>query len=198
MVIPFDVSRHHMRPLYVKAWINGQPIRRVFVDGGATINIMPLATIAKIGKNRTDLLPTGMKVASFAGALTKAVGSIVVELTVGTKTLPTAFFVIDALTAYTALLGRDWIHSAKCVPSTLHRKLWMWNGDGKVEEVEGDHPPFSAAPVFAADAALFTDNIQPFLRVVGDKIDRLVECHWSEDGYEFVFAAEEEDEDQKG
>ena len=23
MVIPFDVSRHHMRPLYVRAWING-------------------------------------------------------------------------------------------------------------------------------------------------------------------------------
>ena len=70
-----------------------------------------------------------------------------VELTVGSKTLPTAFFVVESKGAYNVLLGRDWIHANCCVPSTMHQKILQWDGD-KVEVVTAD----SSAHVAIADA----------------------------------------------
>lgn len=35
----------HVRPLYVRATLDGVPMSRVFVDNGAAINILPVATI---------------------------------------------------------------------------------------------------------------------------------------------------------
>ena len=60
-----------------------------------------------------------------------------VELTIGSKTLPTMFFVINGKGAYNLLLGRDWIHANCCVPSTMHQCLVQWIGD-KIEVVSGD------------------------------------------------------------
>ncbi|GKV35499.1 hypothetical protein SLEP1_g43756 [Rubroshorea leprosula] len=71
-------------------------------------------------------------------------GVLPVELTVGNRTLMSAFFVVDTVATYNALLGRDWIHSSWCVPSSLHQKLIFWNG-GKAEVVSADDKPFSAS-----------------------------------------------------
>jgi hypothetical protein len=43
------VTFSHNRPLYVTALIKGVELRRAFLDGGASINIMPLATFKKLG-----------------------------------------------------------------------------------------------------------------------------------------------------
>jgi hypothetical protein len=51
-----------------------------------------------------------------------------VELTIGTKTLAAAFFVVDVKRNYSLTLGRDWIHANQCVPSTLHHMLLQWGG----------------------------------------------------------------------
>ena len=45
------------------------------------------------------------------------------ELTVGSKTLSTAFFVSEVQGNFSLILGRDWIHANQCVPSTLHQIL---------------------------------------------------------------------------
>ena len=52
-----------------------------------------------------------------------------VELTIGSKTLLTTFFVIDGKGSYSLLLGHDWIHANYCVPSTMHQCLIQWHGD---------------------------------------------------------------------
>ena len=52
-----------------------------------------------------------------------------VELTIGTKTLLTTFFVIDGKGSYSLLLGHDQIHANCCVPSTMHQCLIQWHGD---------------------------------------------------------------------
>jgi hypothetical protein len=56
-----------------------------------------------------------------------------IELTIGTKTLATAFFVVDVEGNYSIILGRDWIHANQCVPSTLHQMLLQWVGDSRLE-----------------------------------------------------------------
>jgi len=56
-------------------------------------------------------------------------GAINIELTIGSKTLLTTFFVIDGKGSYSLLLGCDWIHANCCVPSTMHQYLIQWHGD---------------------------------------------------------------------
>jgi hypothetical protein len=53
----------------------------------------------------------------------EARGVISMELTVGSKSLATTFFVIEVQGNYSVILGRDWIHANHSVPSTLHQFL---------------------------------------------------------------------------
>lgn len=55
----------------------------------------------------------------------------------GSKTVPTTFFVIDGKGSYSLLLRRDWIHANCCIPSTMHQCLIQWQGD-RVEIVQAD------------------------------------------------------------
>jgi hypothetical protein len=66
-----------------------------------------------------------------------AKGAVCVELTIGSKTLPMMFVVINGKGAYNLLLGRDWIRANCCVPSRMHQCLVQWVGD-KIEVVPGD------------------------------------------------------------
>ena len=65
------------------------------------------------------------------------------ELTVGSKTLVTAFFASKVQGNFSLILGRDWIHANQCVPSTLHQILIQWIGD-EIEVVHGDTSSFIA------------------------------------------------------
>jgi hypothetical protein len=59
------------------------------------------------------------------------------ELTVGSKSLATVFFIVEVQGNYSVILGRDWIHTNRCIPSTLHQFLIQWIDD-EVEVVHAD------------------------------------------------------------
>jgi hypothetical protein len=42
-------KNRHMRPLYLKGYVNGKPLTKMFVDGGAAVNVMPYTTFRKLG-----------------------------------------------------------------------------------------------------------------------------------------------------
>ena len=72
-----------------------------------------------------------------------------IELTIGSKTLLTTFFVIDGKGSYSLLLGRDWIHANYCVPSTMHQCLIQWHGDDfKLVRADESVSIATADPVF--------------------------------------------------
>lgn len=75
----------HLKPLYIKAHLNGKLFNRVFVDGGDVLNIMPLTTMKKLGKNADDLITTSMTMTSFMGHLSHALGVLVADVTVRSK-----------------------------------------------------------------------------------------------------------------
>jgi hypothetical protein len=134
---PADDERQHLKALFVKGRVDGQPVSKILIDGGAAINIMPYVMYRKLGKGDQDLTKTDMMLKDFEGNVSPAKGAVCVELTIGSKTLPTTFFVINGKGAYNLLLGRDWIHANCCVPSTMHQCLIQWVGD-KIEVVPGD------------------------------------------------------------
>ncbi|GKV17036.1 hypothetical protein SLEP1_g27591 [Rubroshorea leprosula] len=133
----------HIRPLYINAHMDGTPISRVLVDNGAAVNVLPTCMLYKIGKSLDDLVHTEVTISDFTRGVNRSRGVLLVELTVGNKTLMSMFFVVDTVATYNALLVRDWIHSSWCVPSSLHQKLIFWNG-GKAEVVSVDDKPFLA------------------------------------------------------
>jgi hypothetical protein len=110
----------HMKPSYIKGHLNGMPVGRMMVDEGAIVNIMSVTLFEKLGHTNEDLKHTNMSMSGFVDELTEAKGIVSKELTVGSKTMLTAFFIIDVKGRYNVLLGWDWIHANGCVPSTLH------------------------------------------------------------------------------
>jgi hypothetical protein len=68
---------------------------------------------------------------------TKAKGVTSFELTIGTKALVVAFFIVDIEGNYSLTLGRAWIHANQCISSNLHQMLLQWVGDD-VEQVHAD------------------------------------------------------------
>ena len=108
-----------MKALYVKGFVDGKPMSKMLVDGGASVNLMPYTTFCKLGKGSGDLIKTDMMLKDFGGNASKIRGAMNVELTIRSKTLLTTFFVIDGKGSYSLLIGRDWIHENYCVPSTM-------------------------------------------------------------------------------
>jgi hypothetical protein len=127
----------HMKPLFIWEHLDEMPIRHMLVDGGASINILWLSLFKKLGHVEGDLKCTNLNLSSFAGDPTEEKGIICKELTVGSKIVPTTFFVVDVKGCYNVVLGRDWIHANKCVPSTIHQCVIQWIGD-EVEVIQAD------------------------------------------------------------
>jgi hypothetical protein len=101
----------------------------LMVNGGAGMNVRPLATFEKMGFEEKELMRTNTSLSAFIGEVTNTKGVMSVELTVCSKTLTTTFFVVDVNGRYNLLLGCDWIHANGCVPSMLHQCVVQWVGD---------------------------------------------------------------------
>jgi hypothetical protein len=111
----------------------------MLVDGGATVNSMSYSLFKKLGGSDEELVKTNMTVSGVGGGKPMgAKGVISMELTIGSNMLATAFFVVETQGNLSLILGRDWIHANKCVPSTLHQILIQWVDD-EVEVVLGDN-----------------------------------------------------------
>jgi hypothetical protein len=72
------------------------------------------------------------------------------ELTIRSKSLTTAFFVIEVQGNYSVIFGCDWIHVNHCVPSTLHQFLIQWIDD-EIEVVHADASAYIALADATAD-----------------------------------------------
>jgi hypothetical protein len=128
--------RDYLKLLYIHGHLDGTPMACMMVDGGATVNVMTYSTFNKLGNTDAKLIKMNMMIMGIRGdgpIGPKGVASM--ELTVGSKTIPTAFFVTEIHGNYNTILGCDWIHANHCVPSTLHQFLIQWVG----EEVEIVH-----------------------------------------------------------
>jgi hypothetical protein len=131
------VKNRHMRPLYLRGYVNRKLLTKMFIDGGAAMNVMPYTTFRKLGMGPRDLTPTSIVLNDFAGNPSDTKGCVHVDLMIGSKTLLTTFFVIEGKGPYSLLLGRDWIHANYCVPPTMHQHLIQWVDD-EVEVVQAD------------------------------------------------------------
>jgi hypothetical protein len=118
-----EEASQHLKPLHVRHHIDGKPIYRMLIDGGATIHLMSYSVFKKLGRDDDELIKTNLTLNGMGGNLMEARCIVSVELTIGSKLLATAFFVIQVQGNYNVILDRDWIHANHCIPSTLHQFL---------------------------------------------------------------------------
>jgi hypothetical protein len=126
---PRGKNYKHLKALYFKGYINGQPVNKMLVDTGAAVNIMPYSVLRRLGHSTGDLIKTNVTLSDFNSQTSEAQGILNVDLIVGSKTVPTSFFIVNSKSTYTILLGRDWIHANCCIPSMMHQYLIQWDGD---------------------------------------------------------------------
>jgi hypothetical protein len=134
---PWEKNYEHLKAPYLKGYINGHPVNKMLVDTGAAVNIMPYSVLRRLGCSAEDLIKTNVTLSDFNGQASEAQGVLNVDLTVGSKTVPTSFFIVNSKSTYTVLLRRDWIHANCCIPSMMHQCLIQWDGD-EVEVVHAD------------------------------------------------------------
>jgi hypothetical protein len=75
----------HMKPLFIRGHLDGTPVGHMLVDGGASLNIMPLSVFKSLGHGEGDLKRTDLSLSGFAGEPTESKGIICKELMVGRR-----------------------------------------------------------------------------------------------------------------
>ncbi|KAM2035122.1 hypothetical protein ACFX16_038256 [Malus domestica] len=154
---------NHLKPIYVSAHLEGVPFKRILIDGGAAVNVLPAKQMRKMGRGTEDLIPTDLTVSSFSGAITRTYGILPLEVDLGSKKIMLAFFVVDCTSTYGALLGRDWIHQSLAIPSTLHQQVAVYHevgieGPGFWEIIEAETRPFLPS-ANVAEASFYNPNV---------------------------------------
>jgi hypothetical protein len=130
---------------------------------------MPYSVLLQLGCSTEDLIKTNVTLSDFNGQASEAQGVLNIDLTVGSKTIPTSFFIVSSKITHTVLLGRDWIHANCCIPSTMHQCLIQWDGD----EVEVVHADDSIEISLAAMSVWDAEGQEPISGISLEGYDRV-------------------------
>ncbi|CAL9024528.1 unnamed protein product [Prunus brigantina] len=81
-VIPRDEPNkyRYLKPLYISAHVEGVPVSKVFVDCGATVNILPYSLMKKLDNSKAGLIPSDVVMSSFVGDKSKPIGVLPVSI----------------------------------------------------------------------------------------------------------------------
>jgi hypothetical protein len=115
----------------------------MLIDGGTAVNLMSYTVFKKLEREDDKLMKSNLMLNGAGGNPMEARGVISMELTVGSKSLATAFFVVEVQGNYSVILGCDWIHANYYVPYTLHQFLIQWIDD-EIEVVDANTSAYIA------------------------------------------------------
>ena len=120
-----DVQMPHNDPLVITLRFGDYDVQRVLVDQGSFAEVMYKGLYEKLGLKEADLANFTTPVFGFTGESNVPMGKTTLPVLAGPISLQREFIVIRGSSPYNAIVGRDWLHRMKAVPSTLHQKLWF-------------------------------------------------------------------------
>ena len=119
----------HTRPLYIFVGYSGRRVPSVILDNGSALNVCPLATAIALGYAPFDFGPSTQIVCAYDSTRREVVGTLEIELLIGSTTFVTVFQVLRIPTSFNLLLGQPWIHRVWAIPSSFHQKVkFIHNG----------------------------------------------------------------------
>ncbi|XP_070017354.1 uncharacterized protein [Nicotiana sylvestris] len=113
----------HNRALHIIVQFEDKFIARVLIDGGSSLNICPLTTLKRLGKDFHEIRAGSMNMKAFEGSQRATIGEINLCLQMGPTWFDVEYHVLDISATYNLLLGRPWTHTAGAVASTLHQAV---------------------------------------------------------------------------
>ena len=123
----------HSDPLVITFRIEDYDVKRVLVDQDSFTEVMYKGLYEKLGLKEADFDNFSSPVFGFSGESTTPLGKTTLPVLAGLINLQTEFIVIHGSSPYNAIMGRDWLHRMRAVPSTLHQKLRFPTEDGIME-----------------------------------------------------------------
>lgn len=64
---PSPGMMYHLKPLFIRAKVDGRAVNKVFVNGGATVNLIPYTLFKKMGKCDDYLRQHNMVLSNYEG-----------------------------------------------------------------------------------------------------------------------------------
>src|SRR4051812_35724032 len=105
--------------------------------------------------------PTKVVICGFGNQGRLALESITLKIQMSSFSFKVLFFVIEANTSYSTLLGRPWIHKYQVVPSTLHQCLKFVDESGEQHRIAGNVNPYTIQEAQLANAKYFFPSEEP-------------------------------------
>nr|XP_025888854.1 uncharacterized protein LOC104649327 [Solanum lycopersicum] len=128
------------KALHITVICRGKIVNRVLIDDGSGLNICPLSTLKQLRFDFGKLEQNQVNVRAFDGVQRDTLGAVNLTIQMGPMEFEAKFQVLDIDTSYNLLLGRQFIHMAGSVPSTLHQMMKLvWKNEELVIQGEKGH-----------------------------------------------------------
>ena len=85
---------NHNRPLYIEGNIGYAHLRRILIDPGSAVNILPVRSLIRAGFTTDDLEPTEVVICGFDNQGRSALGSITLKIQMSSFSINVSFFFI--------------------------------------------------------------------------------------------------------
>ena len=112
------VLQPHKDTLILTLGISGFNVRRVLIDPSSSANLLQISAYRQMGFPSFALENPGRIVSRFNWATMTSLGDVVLLVQAGPITLNVRFSVVEDLSPFNAIMGREWLHSMKVIPST--------------------------------------------------------------------------------
>ncbi|XP_073132805.1 uncharacterized protein [Henckelia pumila] len=131
----------HNDALVIRALVTNYDVAWIFVDSESSVNVLFQETINQMDLGEYKVEPVVTSLFGFTGHAIRPTGLINLPLTLGkdrtSKTRIGSFIIVDAPSAYNAILGRPAMTIFMAVASALYQKLKFPVGN-EIGEVQGD------------------------------------------------------------
>ena len=131
------IIQPHDDALVITLRIGGYNVKRVMVDQGSAAEIMYPDLYKVLSLRAENPTPYSSPLVSFEGNVIIPMGQIRLPVQTGSETVEVDFIIVDALSPYTAIVARPWLHTLGVVSSTLHQNV-KYPSEGQIEEILGD------------------------------------------------------------
>ena len=113
--------------------INNFDVHIVLVDPGSEADLLQLPAFRQMKVPLDKLSLAGRILSGFNGETTLTVGDIALPVKAGPVTQQVLFSIVKDLRLYNAIVGRDWLHAMKAVPSTYHQTISYLTSVGHID-----------------------------------------------------------------
>ncbi|XP_058202943.1 uncharacterized protein LOC131317404 [Rhododendron vialii] len=132
------VSFPHNDALVLSIPFQWKMVRRVLIDQGSSVEILYYSAFKALVLTQYQLTPVNAPLVGFTGIPIYQIGKIVLPVYVSSMQLNVEFIVVNLLSPYNAIMGRNWLHGMKAIASTLYQCVRFISESGQQETIRGD------------------------------------------------------------